>query len=191
MSTRLPIEESNSRDFWDEQHQAQASSQISWVLTADELLRSFSLLARQAEVDARKLFEDRRGSPVYVPQVSSVALMIGALAIENLLKGIRVEQIQQVFDQRGRFILATHDLLRLADDAQVSLSEEDRILLERLQEFSTWGGRYPVPKKSEDLLPRKFPHGGVGPRTAHNIPGDFTAVQSLCDRLREMLPKIE
>ena len=61
MVTRLPIDARSPSNFWDEQHKALASQQIVWVICADELLRAFELLARQAEEDVRRRIEDLRG----------------------------------------------------------------------------------------------------------------------------------
>jgi hypothetical protein len=40
-----------------------------------------------------------------------------------------------------------HDLVQLAVTANVSLGTGERKLLERLQQFTLWGARYPMPKK--------------------------------------------
>lgn len=187
MTNRLPIDKRSPKDFWDEQHRRLASEQLVWVLSADELLRAFQLLAGQAEADARGA-KDRKG---YLPSISGSAMMLGALAIENLLKATRVAQVSQLFDGRGAFCLDTHDLLKLAEDAGISLAVEEKSLLERLEQFLTWGGRYPVPLSSEAMRPRTLPNGGFAPRTSHSIPGDFVAISTFAEKLKAILPALQ
>jgi hypothetical protein len=187
MPTRLPIDKRAPRDFWDKQHKKLASTQIVWVLRADELLRAFELLARQAEDDLRLLNENETSHP---PSVSGTAIMLGALAIENLLKAIRLPQVTPLFDKRGAFKLDTHDMLKLADDTGIRLSKEEQILLERLEQYLIWAGRYPIPLFSEETRPRTLPNGGIAPRTFHAFPGDFAAIAAFAGRLKNMLPSV-
>jgi hypothetical protein len=186
MVTRLPIDKRSPKDFWDGQHKKLASEQITWVLTADELLRAFQLLAQQAEADVRQT----RGNGCYVPRLSGVAMMLGALAIENLLKAIRLPQVIPLFNSRGAFVLDTHDLLKLAEDAGISLLQEERILLERLEQFLTWAGRYPIPLSCDAMRPRTLSNGGFAPRTIHSIPSDFAAISAFVEKLKARLPAI-
>jgi hypothetical protein len=186
MTTRLPIDKRSPRDFWDEQHKRLASEQTVWVLTADQLLRAFELLAQQAKTDAMQIREQK----IYVPGVSGTAIMLGALAIENLLKAVRLPQVTPLFDSRGAFVLDTHDILKLAEDAAIPLTSEERALLERLEQFVTWAGRYPIPLFSEAMRPRTLSNGGFAPRTIHTIPGDFTAISAFSAKLKAMLPQI-
>ena len=187
MVTRLPIEKRSPRDFWDDQHKALASNQITWILSADELLRAFEILARQAEEDVRKLNEDKAFCP---PRVYGTALMLAALAIENLLKAVLLPLVNPLFDKRGAFVLDTHDILKLAEDANISLTQDERILLERLEQFLTWAGRYPVPLFSEEMRPRTLPNGGFAPRTYYTIPSDFETIFAFAKRLKALLPVI-
>jgi hypothetical protein len=114
--------------------------------------------------------------------------MLGALAIEDLLKAIRVPMVTALFDKRGAFTLDTHDVLKLAEDAGIPLSKEEHYLLERLKQFLTWAGRYPIPVFSEEMRPRTLPNGGFAPRTIHSIPDDFAAISAFAKRLKKMLP---
>jgi hypothetical protein len=186
MATRLPIDKRSSREFWDDQHKKTASQQIAWVLTADQLLRAFQLLAQQAEADVIQLREQE----IPMPSVSGIAIMLGALAIENLLKAIRLQQVTPLFDSRGAFVLDTHDILKLAEDSAISLTSEERARLERLEQFVTWAGRYPIPLFSEAMRPRTFPNGGFAPRSFHCIPSDFAAILAFAEKLKAILPQV-
>jgi hypothetical protein len=186
MSRRLPIDKRSPKAFWDDQHRKLASTQTTWVLTADQLLRAFQLLAEQTETDIRQAFE----SDQYFPSISGAVMMLGALAIENLLKAIRIKQVKQLFNSRGAFVLDTHDVLKLAEDAGISLSQEEHILLERLEQFITWAGRYPMPLFSDPMRPRTLSNGGFSPRTTISHPSDFDAILNFAHKLKTMLPAI-
>lgn len=84
-------------------------------------------------------------------QHAAVYLMVAGFAIENALKAVRVKQDRAIVGEAkkagtvglSREIL-THDLQRLAKEVGVMLSDSERNLLERLQAYLVWAGRYPV-----------------------------------------------
>lgn len=86
-------------------------------------------------------------------------MMLGALAIDNLLKAIRITQIAPFFNSRGAFVLHAHDVLKLTEDAAISLSQEELILLKRLEQFITLAGRYSMPLFSDAMYPRTLSNG--------------------------------
>lgn len=82
-------------------------------------------------------------------------LLLG-LSFENLLKGIVVAQ-RGSGSSVGKVEkdLTTHhmeDLLDLADLSSVSISDDEKSLLIDLEQYVVWAGRYPLPKRSEDLF---------------------------------------
>ena len=115
------------------------------MLKADSLSDAFEILIAD---DERKATENAQGSTV-----QSVAYMLSGFAIENLLKGHMVASGKHRGNS-GEFKLKTHDLRQLAVDAGHSLNEEENRLLERIQEFTVWTARYPVPINPEDMRPR-------------------------------------
>jgi hypothetical protein len=66
--------------------------------------------------------------------------MLAGLAIENMLKGA----IQEITPRAARRIEKTHNLVKLAEKLDLTLSSEEHELLERLTMFVEWAGRYPV-----------------------------------------------
>ncbi len=187
MISRLPIDNGSPRASWDAQHKKIASEPIAWVATADELLRAFQLLAQQTEED---FLQNREGNN-YVPIVSNVSIMLGALAIENLLKAVCIKKTSNpIFDNKGAFALRTHNLLWLAEDACVSLSPTENILLERLEQFLSWGGRYPIPVSFEAMCPRTLPTGGFAPLTSYLLPTVFQEILAFSERIKAMLPTV-
>jgi len=110
--------------------------------------------------------------------------MLAGFAIENLAKGLIIEGRSFSPTERDRLVkeLTSHDLLRLLDDAGVALTEDETYLVERLETFLVWAGRYPIPLTVEDSLPRTHPRGGWGPLT--NFTGtDVDAIEALVARL--------
>lgn len=187
MANRLLIDKRSPKKFWDDQHKLSGSMPVVWLLTAEQLLRAFQMLMDQARQDAHDAFGSDES--VRFP-ISSTAMMLGGFAIENLLKAIKVSQGSQVFDDRGFFTVKTHDVLELAVDAGVELDTAEEALLEKLEQFVIWAGRYPIPLSSEDLRPRTLDNGGFAPRTCISIPGDFDAVMAFAEKLREKLTNL-
>jgi len=186
LASELQIDKRSPSDFWDDQHKKLASEPLTWTLTADELLRAFELLATQVKEDLAKAHEQRNN---YIPSTFSSALMLAGFAIENMLKALLVTQ-RPAFDSSGNFSFKTHDLLKLADDVGLNLSMDERILLERLEQFLTWAGRYPVPLCADTMRPRTLPSGGFAPRTYGWIDGDFQEIRTLTNKLRSKLEVI-
>jgi hypothetical protein len=81
----------------------------------------------------------------------AAASLIGGYALENLLKAVRVKQLQESGEpifMKGRLRrdLTGHNLVALATAARVPLAKHERFLLERLTVTINWGGRYVAPK---------------------------------------------
>lgn len=177
MKRRTPDPRS-PKAVWDEQHQLLAALPFTWVLKADELLAAFELLvATEAE------------SQSHGPRLSGVAYMLAGFAVEVLIKGVLIQNGSGL-DSKGRFELDSHDLLKLADRAALVLTEEEGRLLERLQEFLTWAGRYPIPLTSEPMQPRQLSGGGFAPTTYHWAGEDWPAVRTFVARLKALLPRV-
>ena len=81
--------------------------------------------------------------------------MLLGLAFENLLKGLLIAQGVSAGEDGKLFeSFTTHkinQLLAKLDTAKFPLNKEERKLLMELEEHVLWGGRYPLPKKYEDL----------------------------------------
>jgi hypothetical protein len=78
--------------------------------------------------------------------------------------------------------LASHDLLRLLGRAGITLNEAESYLVERLEVFVTWAGRYPIPLTLEGYLPRTAPHGGSGSLRIY-LSSDPDMIECLPERL--------
>ena len=88
---------------------------------------------------------------------SSIAFMLAGFALENVLTGIRIHQINSespaIKDEvRVRSITKTHDLQQLAQEARVNTSDDDLKVLAKLTEQILWAGKDPRPKGAADFL---------------------------------------
>jgi hypothetical protein len=142
--------------FWRDQHRRLGTKPfgpVVWRDAARELERATVILWNQWKRDVSKLTHGASGSSLRVCLTRPTALLAG-LTIEGFLKAAIVD--------RGQPAPRTHKLTRLAREAQVGLSKNETDLLVRLEAFVQWAGRYPVPLKPEDMMPRRLPAGGFG-----------------------------
>jgi hypothetical protein len=167
------------KEIWDEQHQLLGRDTVVWVMRADELFAAFELLA------ARDVC-----TPGELPEVDGVAYMIAGFAVEVLMKALIIQKESGV-DSKGQFQLKNHDLLKLADRAGLTISDDEKRLLERLQEYAIWAGRYPIPLASEPMRPRELPGGGFAPITCHFVGQDWDGVRTLVRELKALLPEVK
>lgn len=110
--------------------------------------------------------------------VEPVALMVLGLAIENLLKSILIRRGLLV-SENGKLKIPgkPHNLPELAVKCGLALDAEEKTALDVLSHYSTWAGRYSVPKTMEDY--KAFwvhqSHGEIRPQNE--------ALQRLYDRI--------
>lgn len=81
-------------------------------------------------------------------------------------------------DAAGKFKRSHHALRQLAVDAGYSMDGAENRLLERIQEFTVWTARYPVPLNSDSMRPRPTSGGGFAPRTYHDLGEDWPAMRA-------------
>lgn len=126
------------------------------------------------------------------PGIEKVFMFIAGLAIENLIKALCITR-EGALDKRGGFRnnLTTHKLLNLLEDAGIPLSDEENDLAERLEQYVLWAGRYPIPRKYDDMLPRTDPNGGYGSLELFKFPSDGLLAFSLIDKLEKKLGIME
>lgn len=92
--------------------------------------------------------------------ISKYYLLIG-YAFENLLKGIYITQNPEIMMESDRLPsrLQTHNLIDLVEESGLDINSEERSLLLRLTICTTWLGKYPVPLRLRDMLPRQEEDG--------------------------------
>lgn len=178
MSRRRPDSRS-SKELSDEQHQLLLTDLVPWVVKAEELIVAFEIVVARDEL-----------TPRHFPRLSGVAYMLAGFATEVLLKAVLVRNGKGGIDASGKFVLRSHDLIELAQQCDLNISDEHSRLLERLREYVEWAGRYPAPMKSEVMQPRPLTNGGFAPVTAHWAGEDWAAIRAFMAELRSILPAV-
>ncbi|OIT10750.1 hypothetical protein BL243_24220 [Ralstonia solanacearum] len=192
------MSDDSNEAYWEQQFELLQSEPVVWAMDADSLMRSFEIIAQQAERDlddrvAQSIAKGDTPNPIpYVPRVDANAIFLGALATEVLLKGIAVAQpqIKQAVQSKDKKIcsrLWTHNLLKIADLAGVQLDQPETALCKTLETFLKWAGRYSTPKNHEDMMPQPLESGGLAPPNVFSSM-DFNHIRALNKRLRDQLP---
>jgi hypothetical protein len=112
-----------------------------------------------------------------------------AYAIENVLKGLIVSKRPDLVQKdKLHGELKTHDLIKLAKKAKVTVEEHERPVLKALSELSISAGRYPV--ALEPSWPPD-PNALLGWGSAHPIMRTFfeRAYKELESRVPQQFPR--
>ncbi len=183
-ASRRPIDPRAGHELWKEQHRRGLEWPLSWLVSADSLARATEILWEQHERDFQALEGVKVGDPT--PEfVGHIAMLLAGLTMENLLKGICVAS-EPALDRKGEFQIKTHNLLELADRADMRLTKDENDLLESLEVAIGWAGRYPRPLRYEDMLPRTLHSGGFA-SLAGVRSEDIKVWRELVCRLRDRL----
>lgn len=144
-----------------------------WIQNSDRLKYSADILIERLPVlmNSSEEKDDYKNYTCKVRSILETNLLLLGYSIENLLKGLLIYQFKKnnAFLENVSFdfliktvwrVKNSHDLLKLARSAKISLSENEKSLLEKLSKYSTWGGRYHIPKDSEGIDKVKRPGEG-------------------------------
>jgi hypothetical protein len=99
----------------------------------------------------RSMFDERSGSHY-------AACLHAGLAVENAAKAALVARDPTVITNRGTIDKAKfglgggHGLRSIAQSVLSSLSRDEQMLLDKLQEYVVWAGRYTIPMNAEVLF---------------------------------------
>lgn len=188
---RRKIEKKVSDKYGKDQFQFRLTEPRLWVHSAQSLFLAASLLHEKVEEFGNILQgkiecdeENRLSHPgLYVHQ--TFMLLIG-LALENVIKGLCVKK-EGAFDKNKKFKFTSHRLLDLIKKTGISISKQENDLLERLEVFIYWAGKYPSPLNYKDLLPRTSSNGkGWSPLTIM-LGSDYDVASGLYERLASEL----
>jgi hypothetical protein len=155
---------------------------VTWRLMAESLLRAARALVPLIEADWRAAQDPDQQE--FEHPVAEVYMLLAGLAIENLAKAMLVEGSPTPVTKRGVLVrrLLSHDLMRLLDQTGLTFTAEEIDLAERLQVFVQWAGRYPVPVRVDDKLPRVQRPGGAAPPN-YIMGSDFDDIDALAAKL--------
>jgi hypothetical protein len=132
--------------------------------------------------------------------LAAVQAMLLGLAFECLLKGmyIKLHRVWEEPDKAhaivkdGAYVgvpnAGDHELLQLAKEAGVRLSNQERSVLKRLTDFVKYAGRYPIPVRVEGMKPVKLADGKTVAR-CYISQGELQTAEALVNRfIREVEP---
>ena len=114
-----------------------------------------------------------------------IYLLLVGFSIENYAKAVSIKFDPNVTENGKLKRLKRHDLLGLLSDIDFILSSEEEELVERLEQFVLWAGRYPVPTNAKNVSPKKRRHPGLGDFLIYSTNKDSELCSSLLDRLDE------
>jgi len=120
-----------------------------------------------------------RDNEEYTPGAFSIYRLLFGLAMENLLKGILIAFGYKAYDGKQlQSSFANHHLKHLAhlvNGQNPILSSQDIRILERMESFIRWAGRYPIAKTENDQFIRSYSSG------------EYETEMELYERLRQHL----
>jgi hypothetical protein len=98
-------------------------------------------------------------NPKVGPFGFQIALMLGGLAVETILKMVIVADYCETHGFRRdsreakEFVPPIHDLTKLVTKAKLRINKADRDTLGELTSFSVWRGKYPTPLSATAYTP--------------------------------------
>ncbi len=150
-------------------------SRDAWFHTANELIAAMKMLEPHIEsywksANARFLGQNSKPEPEH--SLINVHMMLAGFAIENLCKGYlagRLSPKEREAVKAGTLpkSLRTHDILKLIEATEMTLSETEKYLVEQIYQATIWRGRYPSPTSHEDIRP--FVQVGSGIRRIRTV----------------------
>ena len=139
MYTTNELEEGSLHDF-----KRLSSEPNYWLMKAKSLHASAAAVWHCTQVrDSEEVAREVGGDPNFGCGAWQVYRMLCGMALELAFKTILVVRQEKVD--------ATHDLVRLAEKADVTYSDKQKKLLALLTECVVWEGKYPVPRNHQDI----------------------------------------
>ncbi|MEK8018399.1 MAG: hypothetical protein VSS75_016135 [Candidatus Parabeggiatoa sp.] len=191
MVTKSKIDESH-KEYWNDNLDKTIKSPTSWEISSSQLFRAAGILWKTSEEDLQNLFSEERNelkpddTLKQFNKIGSVAMMLYGLSIENLLKAVLIKK-GDAFKENGKFKYAHHCLLDLIKKADIGITEKERLLLEKLEKFILWAGRYPLPFNVEDKLNIKLENGSSIPPNTISYPFDNQLIHKLFSKIEDSL----
>ncbi|MNF63250.1 hypothetical protein D3C84_449470 [compost metagenome] len=184
---RTPIAKELPKGFANDTYRKACAEPFPWLVKAREMWRAADLVWAQFSFELTAFASG--GDDSREPFTGSVAMMLYALALENLLKaGLAAKGV--AVGPNGNFALKSHKLEDLADGLALTLEPGERELMERLEHFLEWAGRYPIPLLAEALYPRAMLDGSKAAMYGLSS-GDRARVDALLTKVHATLPTEE
>ena len=128
---------------------------MSWLENAEKLKLSADLINKELEILIEPFLQ---GKQEYKDEEKIQAfwhsnfLLIGH-ALENLIKGLSIENnrdlitFDKIYKEKWQCYNLGHGISKIAQDNISDLEENEIKLLEKLETYIVWAGKYPLPKK--------------------------------------------
>lgn len=185
----------NADEFFKDQFDKVAAP-VNWFYIGQLLKHSADVIFGEFE-KGWQAFLAAKNEPQTFEQLKQwrVYMFLSGLALENILKGICVARDKKII-QDGKFKKGVHLLNNLVNHIndlslpsdQISLTQEEGLLLEELTRVIRWAGRYPIPKQYQDTIPRGFLGAKTG-RSQSLGPHSKELIDKLFERLTDMLKR--
>ena len=121
----------------------------------------------------------------FKPTVGPIYLLLVGFAIENCSKALSVIHNPNITENGKLKRLKRHNLLGLLAEIDFDLSPDEEELVEIVEQFVLWAGRYPVPTDATNSSPKKRRQPGLGDFRIYSVNGDSALCENLLDRLDE------
>jgi hypothetical protein len=181
---------------WDQVHlsnfESKAFWHIHWLYKADDLIATARLLEPEIENTWTnfKAHSKDQEIPLKANHYISTYFMLMAFAAENIFKaGIvfqRNHELKSEFGRSKRFpsTLQSHDLVKLAELANMKFGDDEEELLRRLSRSAIWHGRYPIPLEYKKLSGVERFSDGNEYSVSWNMNTDVKRINSFIEGLR-------
>lgn len=158
--------------FWEQYRVAMHATPRAWAHKAENLIHAFEALIAASDPNSMHM------------NLNDQAFMLAGMSVEVQLKALITHdpgarsavspaaEPSAGPDRQLWKAFRSHDLVLLADKAQLALDDSQERIAIALSEYIYWRGRYVVPaaKGIDDLLPVEGADGLLGPK--HHIPTD-------------------
>lgn len=188
-------------DFWRSNFDRFNEIIVTWEIKAHELkLASETLYRGFKEAIDNNMSDINDNGLDQRESFGSIWMMLCGYSLECLLKGLyftinpnrNINNGKIVVDWKG----SGHDLLTLVelcdeylqDHEKTNFNEEEKNYLRRVSEYTLWAGKYPLPKKYQNMIPAKQ-LGGYAPLTLINVNQDKCTYESLYIKLTSTLER--
>lgn len=126
---------------------------LQWLNSAQRLRHAGELLFNAYLRDSRKSPSDDPPEGLDNLDMDGPAALLFGLSIENLVKAIRLrKRLDQQPDGEIKFPGNGHQMKKLLDGIQFRPTPDEADLVQRLEQFVIWSGKYPVPKSESAVF---------------------------------------
>ena len=131
-----------------------ATTELFWIYSASSLWTSANVLLEKEK-------KRKRPSLIREPYLLGVSIMLVGFAIENLIKGVIAKE-EGILNKKKdiKKEVATHKLIKLFKQIKFPLNSHEEQVVEILEKYVIWVGRYPIPKGGNEMLLSGLISGG-------------------------------